>query len=184
MNDKQRRLVREYVKGLSNGAAAARRAGYSAAMARAQSATLLRDPEVKAAIERALAARERRTLITADRVLEEYARIAFADIRNYADWNKKGVTLRAPDELSDDDAAAVAEVTPGAKAARASSCTTRRSRSTRSRAISAWSSSSRRPIRRRASRPAAGCARCCWRRWRRSPPRPRRSDPIMSRRPR
>ncbi len=113
MNDKQRRLVREYVKDL-NGAAAARRAGWQlydgAGAVRGTGAIL----EVKAAIERALAARERRTLITADRVLEEYARIAFADIRNYADWNKKGVTLRAPDELSDDDAAAVAEVTPGA----------------------------------------------------------------------
>jgi phage terminase small subunit len=117
VNDKQRRLVREYVKDL-NGAAAARRAGYGEASARVYAHKLLHEPALKAAVERQLAARERRTLVTADRVLEEYARIAFADIRNYADWDGAGVTLRPPEELSDDDAAAIAAITPGAGGAR------------------------------------------------------------------
>src|SRR5260370_39275760 len=61
-------------------------------------------------VEAALAERERRTLAAAARVLKEIARIAFADIRRYLAEGPDGITVRPLAQLSDDDAAAVAEI--------------------------------------------------------------------------
>src|SRR5258708_9163697 len=58
----------------------------------------------------ALAERGRRPLVAADRVLKEIARIAFADIRRYLAEGPDGITVRPLAQLSDDDAAAVAEI--------------------------------------------------------------------------
>ncbi len=63
---------------------------------------------VAAAIEQAIAERSKRTQITADRVLREYARIAFADIRTFA--GRGAASLKDVADLSDDDAAAVVEL--------------------------------------------------------------------------
>jgi phage terminase small subunit len=52
-------------------------------------------------------AREQRTLITQDRVLQELARIAFFDIRKLY---KDDGTLKRPDELDDDAAAVLAGI--------------------------------------------------------------------------
>jgi phage terminase small subunit len=49
--------------------------------------------------------------ITADRVLQEYARIAFADLRRIADWGPDGLMPRNPEALTDADAAAISEIT-------------------------------------------------------------------------
>jgi len=118
VNDRQRRFVREYAKGCS-GAEAARRAGYLTRHASQTADRLLRHPEIRAAIEQRAASRERRLLVTADRVLEEYARIAFADIRNYATWGPDGIALRPPAEIAAADAAAIAEiVAPGGASGR------------------------------------------------------------------
>ena len=109
MNDRQRRFVREFAK-CQNGAEAARRAGYSPRSAGRLARALLCKPEIQAVVAAREEARERRTLVTADRVLEEYARIAFADIRNYASWGPDGVKLRRPEEIAAADAAAIAEI--------------------------------------------------------------------------
>lgn len=50
--------------------------------------------------------------ITPERVLQEYARIAFADLRRMVDWGPEGVTAKPASALSDADAAAVSEVSP------------------------------------------------------------------------
>ena len=109
MKTKQAAFVAEYVVDF-NGAQAAIRAGYSANGAGSAAARLMRRPEVKAALDRALEERTHRTLVTGDRVVREYARIAFADIRKFSEWGPTGVTLRPHTALSDDDAAAIAEV--------------------------------------------------------------------------
>jgi hypothetical protein len=73
--------------------------------------------------------------ITADRVLQEYARIAFANLGHIVEWDDKGVMkVKEPDELG-----AVAEIVQSAGSGKpiASSFTTRKPRSTRSPAISA-----------------------------------------------
>jgi len=47
-------------------------------------------------------------------VLQEYARIAFADLRRVVDWGPDGLVLKTPEALSDADAAAISEITAGA----------------------------------------------------------------------
>jgi len=106
---KQRQLIAEYLVDL-NGAHAAVRAGYSKRSAKEIASQTLRMPHIAAAVEEEMAARERRTRITGDRVLREYARIAFADIRAYAEWGPASLTLRPAKDVSEDDSAAIAEV--------------------------------------------------------------------------
>lgn len=79
LTGKQRAFVNEYLIDL-NAVAAAKRAGYTGNSIAKAAWELIRKPIVAAAIEEQLAAREQRTRITADRVLAEYAKIAFADI--------------------------------------------------------------------------------------------------------
>jgi hypothetical protein len=58
-----------------------------------------------------IAERAARLGITPERVLREYARIAFADLRRVADWGPDGLVLKTPETLSDADAAAISEIT-------------------------------------------------------------------------
>lgn len=110
MNARQRRFVEEYLKDL-NGSEAARRAGYSAVSAHVHSNRLMRDPAIKAAIDAELGKRSKRTQITADRVLIELARIAFANIADFATFDADHVTLTDSATLGRHRLAAVAEVT-------------------------------------------------------------------------
>jgi phage terminase small subunit len=105
---RQQIFAREYLIDL-NATRAALRAGYKATTARA-AFRLLRKPAVAAAVAEGMAARARRTETDADRVLREYAKLAFADIRRLATWGKAGVELREHTEISDDDAAAIVEL--------------------------------------------------------------------------
>jgi len=110
LSERQRKFVSEYLIHL-NATKAAVRAGYSPRSAADIGHTLLRrHPAVMSAIAAAMAERERRTQVTADRIVTELARIAFADIRSFADWSKDGVELRPRSEISADDAAAIAEI--------------------------------------------------------------------------
>jgi phage terminase small subunit len=105
LTDKQQRFVAEYLVD-SNATQAAIRAGYSAHTASSQGERLLRNVEVAAAIE----AKQTKTLakleITAERVMEELGRIAFADPRRL--FNDDG-SLKKVSELSADDAAVLAQ---------------------------------------------------------------------------
>ena len=106
---KKRAFVNEYLVDLS-ATHAAIRAGYSAATAKQAGHRLLHEPAIAEAIEVAIAARSRRTLVSADRVVRELARIAFADIRDTMEWTQGGIVIRASDEIGDDAAAAISEV--------------------------------------------------------------------------
>ena len=59
----------------------------------------------------AIGERAARLGITPERVLLEYARIAFADPRRFADWGPNGLVLKAMETLTDADAAAISEIT-------------------------------------------------------------------------
>jgi len=118
LTPRNHRFLDEYLVDL-NGTQAAIRAGYKPGEARNRAVRLLRDPSVSAALKRAMAQRAARTRITADRVLKEYARIAFADIREVADWGSEGINVREPAALTDDAAAAIAEISDGKKGGRA-----------------------------------------------------------------
>lgn len=80
---KQRAFVQEYIIDL-NATQAAERAGYSPKTANEQGARLLANDSVSEAINQALALRAKRAEITADRVLAELAKIAFADGSDFA----------------------------------------------------------------------------------------------------
>ncbi|MDR1514192.1 MAG: terminase small subunit [Synergistaceae bacterium] len=109
MTPKQSRFIEEYMIDL-NATQAAIRAGYSEKRADATANKLLSFTEISNAIKSALAERSKRTGVTADRVVQELARIAFVDTRQIFEWGPDGVTLRPSDELTDDEAAIVAEV--------------------------------------------------------------------------
>jgi phage terminase small subunit len=83
---KQQQFVNEYLVDL-NATKAAIRAGYSTNRADAMGHENLRKPEIAHAVEEAMKARSDRTEVTADRVLAEYAKLAFLDPRRFYDAN-------------------------------------------------------------------------------------------------
>jgi phage terminase small subunit len=109
LTERQRLFVMEYLED-GNATAAAIRAGYSPSRADSQGHRLTRIPLVRSAIEEGLAARARREKVCRDRILEELARIAFADITDFLRWDRSGVTLRPVDELTREQTACVAEI--------------------------------------------------------------------------
>lgn len=114
MSPKQRLFAIEYLVDL-NAHRAALRAGYAPKAARQTASKLMRLPDVAALIGRELQAQRARTRITADRVLAEYARIAFADIARLVEWGPEGLVVKPLEELSADDRAAIAALTGGGK---------------------------------------------------------------------
>ena len=80
LTPKQAAFVQEYLID-KNATQAAIRARYSAKTANEQAARLLAKVSISDAISAALKEQEQRTQITADRVLEQYARMAFFDLR-------------------------------------------------------------------------------------------------------
>lgn len=106
LTPKQERFVAEYLIDL-NATQAAIRAGYSEKTAYSSGHDNLKKPEVAAAIQAAMKAREQRTEITQDRVLQELARIAFFDIRRL--YRDDG-TMKDPHEMDSDTAAAIASI--------------------------------------------------------------------------
>lgn len=123
---KQERFVSEYLTDL-NATQAAIRAGYSEKTAYSIGEENLRKPEIAAAVKNGMDLRAARTEITADRVLQELAKIAFADIRKAVRWGRSPIDDKSenaarnglgifpvelvPSELVDDDTAiAISEV--------------------------------------------------------------------------
>lgn len=109
LTPKQRRFVEEYLVDL-NATQAAIRAGYSAKDADVQGPRLLGKVGIAEAIKAGQAARSERTQITQDRVLQEYARIAFSNMKEFAEFGPDGVKLKDLDGMDDDAARCIAEV--------------------------------------------------------------------------
>lgn len=130
LTPKQERFVAEYLVDL-NATRAAIRSGYSAKTAPEQASRLLSNVKVSEAVQAAMQARSQRTEITQDMVLRELAKIGFSDIRKVVRWGATelrttegkdgeavtepyhGLRLVAADEIDDDTAAAIAEVSEG-----------------------------------------------------------------------
>lgn len=109
LTDKQAAFVAEYLVDL-NATQAAIRAGYSERTAYRIGAELLQKTSVAEAIAAGQAKRAQRVEITADRVVAELAKIAFADPRDLMEWGPDGVKLKASVDLTEEQAASVAEV--------------------------------------------------------------------------
>lgn len=129
LNDKQRRFVAEYLIDL-NATQAAIRAGYSAKTAEWIGPQLLKKTHVAEAVCIEMKEREKRTDITQDRVLRELAKIGFADIRKAVKWGdgiavvdpesgeqtiSNGVALVGSEEIDDETAASISEVSQTAQ---------------------------------------------------------------------
>lgn len=106
LTPKQDTFVREYLVDL-NGKQAAIRAGYSPKSAEVTASKLLRVPKVAEAIAAARNQRAERTNVSADRVVEELARLAFVDLSKA--YDEHGNLLK-PAEMPDDVKAALAGV--------------------------------------------------------------------------
>ncbi|MDI4655549.1 terminase small subunit [Xanthobacter autotrophicus] len=104
MTPKQTRFVQEYLVDL-NATQAAVRAGYSKRTAVKIGSENLLKPDIAREIQRAMDERAARTGITAERVLQELARIAFLDIRKA--FNADG-SMKPLDQIDDETAAAIA----------------------------------------------------------------------------
>lgn len=106
LNDKQRRFVDEYLIDL-NATQAAIRAGYSEKTAEWIGPRLVTKSHVAEAIEQGMQQRGERTGVTADRVLQEAARLALFDPRKLFRADGSPVPIN---ELDDDTAAAIAGI--------------------------------------------------------------------------
>ena len=106
----QRRFVDEYLVDL-NGTKAAIRAGYALKTAPVQASRLLKQDKIqKALIERQRELRDS-AAVTPERVIQEYARLAFADMADYVSWDGLTIKAKASAELPEGATRAVAEVT-------------------------------------------------------------------------
>jgi phage terminase small subunit len=106
---KQQRFVYEYQIG-GNGTAAAIRAGYSPNTSQEIASRLLKNSLIKFMIEVAENKRLKRLEITADRIKKELAKVAFANMADFADWGPRSVKLKDSSKLSREDTAAISEV--------------------------------------------------------------------------
>lgn len=103
LTDKQSRFVEEYLIDL-NATQAAIRAGYSAKTAGWICQQLLTKTHIQQAIQKRRTALSKKAEITQERVLQEYARLAFFDPRKV--FNSTGAP-KLIHELDDDTAAAI-----------------------------------------------------------------------------
>lgn len=108
MTDREARFCTEYMVDM-DAKAAAIRAGFKPSTARNAAAWIHPEhptkPELRKEIDRLIAKRAKRTEVTADRVIKELAKIAFANIADVV--NKHGEFIKDADR---DDTAAVASV--------------------------------------------------------------------------
>lgn len=88
LNDRQLQFCKEYIIDF-NATRAAIRAGYSEKTARSQGQRLLTDVDIQRQIEKEKEQRQARAEITADKVLQQLWRMAFADIREMVEWDEE-----------------------------------------------------------------------------------------------
>jgi len=109
---KQRRFVKEYVKD-HNATAAARRAGYSERSAKQTGYDLLHLPQY-AHVQEAIREEEERIAqrleVTAERIQQERAKIAFTSIDRFLEWDGKELRLKPFSEIDPLELAAIAEI--------------------------------------------------------------------------
>ncbi len=93
----RQRFVNEYLKDL-NATQAAIRAGYSEKTAYSQGQRLLKKVEVKAAIDAAIARRNKRLEVSQDKVVRELVKIGMADIKDYLSYRTEKTQVGLDEE--------------------------------------------------------------------------------------
>lgn len=103
-------FVAEYLKD-GNAKQAAIRAGYSSSAASKMGHSMLKRPEVKALIEQRTKAQAERIEISNDQLRYEIQRVAMSSMKNFTVVDKVGMPHFDLSNLSDDDWAAISEIT-------------------------------------------------------------------------
>lgn len=95
-----------------NGAASARKAGYSARSARVQAATLLAYPNVQALIEKRAREHIKKTDLVTMEFFQKLADAQQFDVRELGDWDEDGnFRLKPSDQISDRAAWMISDIT-------------------------------------------------------------------------
>jgi phage terminase small subunit len=110
LSDKQKMFVKEYLIDL-NATQAAIRSGYSKKTANKIGSQNLAKLDIQEAIQKAMDDRAGRTEITADRVLQEIAKLGFANMMDYMTVQENGLAVVDLSLLTRDQAAAITELT-------------------------------------------------------------------------
>lgn len=105
----RRRFVEEYLVDF-NGAAAARRAGYSPASARSQASELLTIPNVRQAVAEGMTAARDRNELSRDRLLMELRSVAFSNVLDVVRVRGDSLELRSDEEITPEQRAAVSKI--------------------------------------------------------------------------
>lgn len=113
MTQKQKRFIEEYLIDL-NATQAAIRAGYSPDTAQQTGSENLSKPVIRAQIDRAMAERSKRTGVNAERVLQELAKIGFADVTDFVTIEGRSVKVKTTDQMPRDKLGAIAGIKEGA----------------------------------------------------------------------
>jgi len=113
LTDKQAKFCQEYLIDLN--ATAAYKRSYPGCKtdgtARTESTKLLANPNIRAQIDKARGAVEKRTNVTQDRVIKEIATVAFSNIGLMCDWGDDNeLTLKAKKDLTPDQMAALQSI--------------------------------------------------------------------------
>lgn len=98
LEDKQRRFAEQYIIDF-NGNAAAIRAGYAENSAAQQASRLLNHDNIQLYLQYLISDRAKRTQITADRVVQEIAKIAFHDVSELLDYFDGHVLFKDLDQM-------------------------------------------------------------------------------------
>lgn len=109
LTEKQQAFAEAYVE-TANGTQSAIKAGFAKGSASVTANGLLKMPKVKAEIARIQAKLAKDLNINPARVLGELAKVAFSRITDVATWDNRGADLVNSDEITPDQAAAIAEI--------------------------------------------------------------------------
>jgi phage terminase small subunit len=109
LTEKRKRFAREYAVDL-NATQAAIRAGYARNCANRTAYTLMHDPGVAAEVHRNMQAVSVKIDVTANKVLKELARIAFADLAAIVKIDHGRVRMIDTDALTIDQRSAIARI--------------------------------------------------------------------------
>lgn len=112
LSPKQKRFCEEYIVDL-NATQAYVRAGYSTkslGAAATEASKLLINPKIESYLNCLRKQRDRRTLISADRVLQEYADIGFSKITDVVSWSDQEIEIKDSSELADNVKVAIKQV--------------------------------------------------------------------------
>jgi phage terminase small subunit len=109
LSPKHQRFVDEYLVD-HNGAQAAARAGYSPRSAKVTASRLLTDANIQAAIQAKQKEAASHAGVTLQRIVEEFAKLAFTNLNQMMTWDGTRLTLKPSAQLTPEEAAAVLEV--------------------------------------------------------------------------